>query len=88
MQTFFNMKNTLFYTLAAIILFPIYRHPATTAHSCSFTHCPYKGLSGPQSHRLNTALNDSGTDSYCIDSLHIIYPAASYDTIDSLLFSN
>lgn len=89
MQIFSNMKHLPFYTLAALILFIIYRRADTvTAHACGFTHCPYNGLSGPQSHRLNMALNEAGTDAAGIDSLHIIHPAASYDQLDSLLFSN
>lgn len=42
---------------------------SVAGHACLYPHCPYKGMSGVIKYE------------YSIDSLHILYPADSYDEL-------
>ena len=58
-------------------------------HACKWELCPYKGITPNQ---WNQAVRDytqceEATDAYLIDILHLEYPMAEYEELDSMLFS-
>lgn len=62
---------------------------AVTGHVCQWVNCPYKSV--PMADRKEAIIEytgcDEGSDCYCIDWLHFDYPTYSYDSLDSLLFT-
>jgi len=63
----------------------IEREPVT--HICSYELCPYNGLDNNTATLKAAAIYGDGSDSYCIDMLHLEYPAYDYEKLDSLLFT-
>lgn len=57
---------------------------ATTAHTCIYKLCPYKG---DLTFNHGCGACEPGTDCYLLDSLHFVYPDKDYDYLDSLLFT-
>jgi hypothetical protein len=52
-------------------------------HQCLYPHCPFKGGSSHFNQGCNNCLK--GSDCWKLDSLHISYPNAEYDELDSML---
>lgn len=57
----------------------IYRY-----HWCEYKLCPYKGMDRAQFVPVDS---EPGSDCAALDSLHLVYPKASYDELDSILFT-
>jgi hypothetical protein len=60
-------------------------------HSCPFELCPYKGYISFEG-VINTGestidVEQDGSDTWAIDKLHFQYPAASYDSLETMLFN-
>lgn len=58
-----------------------------TIHSCRWPECPYHGV--PESgykKAVTDYVGEEGTDSWCIDMLHLQYPTLEYEALEELLF--
>ena len=55
-------------------------------HVCKWDHCPYKGIT----YRVYPAHAEyeQGTDAYCIDALHILYPNDDYEILEQRLIES
>lgn len=55
-------------------------------HACKYEHCPYKGVKPSQWRDAASKLSPEGSDSYCIDLLHLEHPDKEYEELEDLLF--
>jgi membrane-associated PAP2 superfamily phosphatase len=85
------MKKLLFFLILIHAAIFISCKKEQTPHDCPFDLCPYKGfVSFPGLIATGETMPDpefEGTDTEAIDAMHFIYPAASYDELDSILFT-
>jgi hypothetical protein len=60
-----------------------------TGHTCKWKLCPYEGIFPAQYKQavIDYSECEEGSDCFCIDMLHLQYPAAEYDQLDSMLFT-
>lgn len=61
----------------------------TPGHHCRWALCPYKNVM-PSDQReavIEYTGCEEGTDSYCIDMLHLQYPDKDYDQLEEILFN-
>lgn len=67
-----------------VIAFTIFK--ANEPHTCKWNLCPYKGIT-PDEYRTSVAVyvNGYGTDAYYLDSLHLEYPTAEYEELETKL---
>lgn len=89
------MIAVIFVAIAAMIAITVKTHEnmkasreASKIHKCEFDGCPYNGMKYQMASRVNSTFNTEGTDTYCLDDLHLKFPAASYEQLDSMLFTN
>lgn len=74
--------------IVGLIMHAVKNHPAT-GHQCRWEKCPYKGIQAAQYRAAVTAyVGEEGTDGWCIDLLHLQYPALEYEALEVMLFTN
>ena len=77
--------------LAILLMATSCSKPGIEQHTCKWHSCPYKGIT-PDKWKvsvLNYIGNEyEGTDSYCIDMLHLEFTTDEYDELENKLFSN
>lgn len=57
-----------------------------TGHACRWINCPYKGVTAANAREaIIQETGSDSTDSYGIDSMHLVYPALDYDQLDALI---
>lgn len=58
-------------------------------HSCKWELCPYEGITKAEYNQavIDYSECEEGSDCFNIDILHLKYPSAEYDQLDSMLFS-
>lgn len=57
-------------------------------HECKWPLCPYKGVKPSGYEKAVIAYGVvEGSDSYCIDLLHLEYPTLEYEALEELLFN-
>lgn len=73
----------IFGAVLMAILFGCSKDPG---HHCKFDKCPYKGVTADLVHKSVVAYTgEAYTDAYCIDMLHLQYPAEEYDQLEERL---
>jgi hypothetical protein len=56
-------------------------------HKCRWTLCPYKNITPYQYKEcVIEYTGEEGTDSYCIDMLHLMFPKDEYEQLEERLF--
>ena len=72
-------------TAIALILFCL----TEDKHNCKWKLCPYKGITEAQyKEAVTNYTGEEGTDSWCIDMLHLEHPKAEYEELEAMLFGN
>lgn len=84
----------LFYILIAVfaascdkakpIQLPSHKY-VTSVHACKWAACPYHGIKPTQYRYIVEYVGSYGTDAYYIDSLHLSYPKAEYEELETKL---
>lgn len=78
----------LLVTIAVLLASCSARHKGI-GHLCKWPLCPYRGVTAGNARASVIAYTgESDTDAYCIDMLHLQYPAKEYDQLEELLFNN
>lgn len=54
-------------------------------HFCKWAQCPYHGIKPDQFRYIVEYVGNYGSDSYYIDSLHLAYPTAEYEELETRL---
>ena len=54
-------------------------------HTCKWAECPYHGIKPSQYRYIVEYVGSYGTDAYYIDSLHLAYPSAEYEELETRL---
>lgn len=57
----------------------------SNVHTCRWAQCPYHGIKPTQYRYIVEYVGSYGTDAYYIDSLHLSYPNAEYEELETKL---
>lgn len=57
----------------------------SSVHACKWAECPYHGIKPSQYRYIVEYVGSYGTDAYYIDSLHLAYPSAEYEELETRL---
>lgn len=56
-----------------------------TLHTCKWAECPYHGIKPTQYRYIVEYVGNYGSEAYYIDSLHLAYPSAEYEELETRL---
>lgn len=89
------MKNSLNFILISVIAASCNRNTdliqlpshktVNSVHACKWAQCPYHGIKPDQYRYIVEYVGSYGTDAYYIDSLHLAYPTAEYEELETRL---
>lgn len=82
------MKKVL---LMALVIAGAFFIPGNSGHSCRWKLCPYKGVKWiGRANAVTQYVGEdyAGSDSWCIDMLHLEHPKAEYEELEDMLFKH